>query len=203
MSAAAAIGLVLAQANTAPPAAAVECLVRRAPDATLALVSSEPNSAEESAATRRFRAQLKRCDAGLLPVGEESVANFRAAISRTAALYLQSPRVGPNSNPNFSPNLFPVDRGYDQAVAMQGAYRLAHCVIAIDFNGAARLVESKRGEAGERAALDALLPDVAACVDRGQQAALPRERLRAAIDIVFTRLLSPALHMVLWRRARP
>ena len=203
MSAAAAIGLLLAQASTAPSAASAECLVRRAPDAMLALASSEPNTAEEGASIRRFRAQLKRCDAGPVPVGEESVAQFRAAISRTAALYLQRPRAGPNSNPNFSPNLFPVDRGYDQAVAMQAAYRLAHCVIAIDFNHAAQLVESKPGEADERAALDALLPGVAACVDRGQQASLPRQRLRAAIDIVFTRLLSSALHMVMWRRARP
>lgn len=202
MSAVAAIVLALAQSGAAPPEAAARCLVQRAPDAMLALVSAEPNTAEESAATRRFRGHLKRCGAGPLPSGEQPVADFRAAISRIAALSLNHPRVGPNSNPDFSPNLFPVDRGYDQAVEMRAAYRLAHCVIAVDFNDSARLVESRPGGAEERSAIDSLLPDVAGCVDRGQQASIPREKLRAAVDIVFTRLLSSALHMVIWRSRR-
>jgi hypothetical protein len=196
MSGAAAIALALMQAGYVPPAGdAAECLVREAPSATLSLVASEPNSADESEAVTRFHRALKRCGVGPSPAGEQPTAEFRAAVARTLASHVHGTHAGPNSNPNFSPNSFLVNRGYEQAVAMQPAYRLAHCIVAIDFNGAARLVETAPGSESERAALDAVLPDVSACVDRDKQVSLRRATLRTAIDIVFVRLLTPILRM--------
>jgi hypothetical protein len=197
-----ALSLLLAAAAPAgSPADAAECLVRRSPAATLALVSSEPNSSDEGAAILRFRPHLAWCRTGPLPVDEASSADFRAAISRAAvSRYMQGTRAGANSNPDFSPNLFPVDRGFDQAAAMQGAYRLARCIVTIDYNGAARLIETDPGKSEERTAVEALRPDVAACIDKGRQAAVSRPRLRSAIEIVFARQMAPLLRLLMPRR---
>jgi hypothetical protein len=195
-----AAGIAGAPASAAPASAvpmvpsekAAACLFARTEPGTRALLRSEPGSADEQSALARLAAPASACGALPAPSVDESGAAFRSSLARAfMRKRLTDLHAGPNSNPNFSPNLFIVEKGFDSAGAMQRPYRLARCVIDVNLNGAARLVRTTPGGSGEKEALAALMPSLGSCVDRGQQFAMRPEVMRSAIDIVLTNLFVP------------
>ncbi|MBV9931483.1 MAG: hypothetical protein JO013_11135 [Alphaproteobacteria bacterium] len=176
-------------AAAATPARAPDpglCLLGRAETAVRTLLMSEPGSREERAAVDTLRPRAEQCGAVAGASDNEAGAAFRGAIAR-AYFRKRLPGLwsGPNSNPDFSPNLFMVQRGYEQAGTMQQPYRLAHCITAVNFNAASRVAHALPDSAAEAAALADLRPSLSACLDAGQRFALPAAVLRDAIAIVL------------------
>jgi hypothetical protein len=176
---------------------AASCLAHRAKREVVALAAVEPGTPTEPKALGKLKPFLGRCSAGAAPDDEEGAAFYRAALSRAAAqAFLRSIHAGPPSNPNFSPNMFVVERGFDQAQVMREPDRLAACIVTVNLNGAARLVMSAPGSTEDKAAMAALMPNISSCLDRGRQLAIPAATLRAAIEIVFAYQMAKALAMV-------
>ncbi|HEX8256586.1 MAG TPA: hypothetical protein VF589_03060 [Allosphingosinicella sp.] len=183
--------LAAAQPAAPPPGAqlppkAVSCIIKAGGRRVVDLLVTEPATPAEAAAFQRLGTALKRCGAlSAAGYAAEGTA-IRAALSRTLVTRVaQRVVTGPNSNPNFSPNLFTVQRGYDHAGVMQGPYRLAKCMTSVNLMGVAKVVATAPGTPAEREAMQAVAPTLASCVDRNQQVALSTRTLRMAIDIVY------------------
>ncbi|HEV2745785.1 MAG TPA: hypothetical protein VGW34_00625 [Allosphingosinicella sp.] len=178
----------------APPAAgalpprAVDCILKRGRRRVVDLLVTEPAAPAEAAALQALATVIQRCGASS-PAGDgEAGAALRAALSRTLVTRMvQRVEMGPNSNPDFSPDHFRVERGYDHAGVMQRPYRLADCMASVNLVGVANVSGTQPGSPAEREALRALAPTLSSCVDRNQQLALSPRLLRIAIDIVYAR----------------
>jgi hypothetical protein len=194
----------LAAVAPPPPLAAQDpgaCLLAKAETSVRALLWSEPGSADERAAVQAVQRTAAACGATAAAAVDEAGAQFRASVAR-AYFRKRLPGLwsGPNSNPNFSPNLFIVQRGYEEAGAMQQPYRLAHCMVSVNFNGSSRLAHAIAGSPEEAAALADLKPALAACLDAGQQFSARRTVLRDAVTIVLAQEMSFPFNRLRQRR---
>lgn len=187
--------LALAAGSAAPPQPgekAAACLFAKADLGARNLLRTEPGSPEERAALAPLMALASKCGASAAPAVDEAGAAFRSSLARAVMRKrLTDFHAGPNSNPDYSPNMFVVEKGFDEAGAMQRPYRLASCVISVNLNGAAELARSAVNSRAEKEALAALVPSLVSCVDRGQQTSIRPEVMRNAIDIVLTYRLAP------------
>jgi hypothetical protein len=167
------------------------CLLAKAETPVRKLLRTEPGSADERAAVQALQSAAAACGTAATAAIDPAGAAFRGSIARAyfrkrlAGLWS-----GPNSNPNFSPSLFIVERGYDEAGAMQRPYRLAHCIISVNLNGASRAAHARPGTPEEAEALAALRPSLAACLDAGQRLTLPPTAVRDAVAIVLAQQFS-------------
>jgi hypothetical protein len=187
----AAAAAVLPAAPKGPPHDPGYCLLIKAETQVRTLLRTEPGSTDERAAVQALQRAATACGRMAAPAVDEAGAQFRGGIARAYfRRRLPGLSVGPNSNPNFSANLFVVERGYDEAGAMQRPYRLAHCIVSVNLNGGSRVAHAAAGSAAEGEALAALRPSLASCLDAGQHLSLRPNVLRDALAIVLAQQFS-------------
>lgn len=127
-------------------------------------------------------------------IREDFAAGFDLAPANIAPLIWAEPQLR-TSDPKTGKGLSAekaqaAERLYNLDLAYNYILRVGECVVRAEPRGARAVLDAPVDSAGELAAIKALTPSVAGCVQQGQTLSLNRTNLRSSLAISYYRLAS-------------